>query len=66
MVYRLAEVRKARGFTQEALARASKVNRANIAKYEIGTSSPTLQTAEKLAQALKVTVDELIGEQKAG
>lgn len=64
MVNKLREIRKRKGMTQEALSRAAKINRANIAKYETGVSSPTLKSAEKLAAALGVTVDELIG--KAG
>ena len=66
MVYMLREIRKSRGMTQEALSRAARINRVNIAKYESGKSAPSLQSAEKLAQALNVTVDELIGERKAG
>jgi transcriptional regulator with XRE-family HTH domain len=64
MVNKLREIRKKKGMTQEALSKAAKINRVNIAKYETGVSSPTLKSAEKLAAALGVTVDELIG--KAG
>lgn len=64
MVNKLREIRKSKGMTQEALSKAAKINRVNIAKYETGVSSPTLKSAEKLAAALGVTVDELIG--KAG
>jgi transcriptional regulator with XRE-family HTH domain len=64
MVNKLREIRKRKGMTQEALSKAAKINRVNIAKYETGVSSPTLKSAEKLAAALGVTVDELIG--KAG
>ena len=64
MVNKLREIRKRKGMTQEALSKAATINRVNIATYETGVSSPTLKSAEKLAAALGVTVDELIG--KAG
>ena len=66
MVNRLREIRKAKGLTQKALSEAAQINRVNIAKYETGVSAPTLKSAEKLAAALGVTVDDLIGEKKAG
>lgn len=64
MVSNLKEIRKAKGMTQAQLAKAAKIHRITIAKYEAGRVDPTLNSAEKLAAALGVTVDELIG--KAG
>lgn len=64
MVSNLKEIRKAKGMTQAQLAKAAKIHRITIAKYEAGRVDPTLDSAEKLASALGVTVDELIG--KAG
>lgn len=64
MVSNLKEIRKAKGMTQAQLAKAAKIHRITIAKYEAGRIGPTLDSAEKLAAALGVTVDELIG--KAG
>lgn len=60
----LREIRRAHGMTQEALSAFSGVNRVSIAKYETGKSAPSLETAKRLADALGVTVDELI--RKAG
>lgn len=60
----LKEVRKAKGLTQLQLSEVSGVNRVSIAKYESGKSTPSLQTAERLAMALGVTIDELT--KKAG
>ena len=60
----LREIRKQKGMTQTALSKFSGVNRVCIAKYETGKNEPSLKTSEKLAAALGVTVDELIG--KAG
>ena len=51
--------------TQAQLSKAAKIHRITISKYEAGLVDPTLDSAEKLAAALGVTVDELIGK-KAG
>ena len=66
MLDKLVSIRKRKGMTQEALSRASGIHRVTIAKYETGTSSPRLSNLEKLAEALGVTVSELLGEEKAG
>jgi transcriptional regulator with XRE-family HTH domain len=58
---KLRELRRMKGMTQEALSKFSGVNRVSIAKYESGKTVPSMQTAKKLADALGVTVDELIG-----
>ena len=64
MVAKLRMIRKAKGMTQVELAKATNINRVTIAKYESGKVGPTLVNAEKLAQALGVPIEELIG--KAG
>lgn len=61
MKIKLREIRKKMGMTQAQLSTASGVNRISIARYETGATSPALCTAQKLAAALGVTVDELIG-----
>ncbi len=66
MLDKLVTIRKRKCMTQEALSRASGIHRVTIAKYETGTSSPRLSNLEKLAEALGVTVSELLGEEKAG
>ncbi len=40
---RLAELRKARHLTQQALADAIDINVSQLKRYEAGTSQPTLQ-----------------------
>lgn len=64
MVQKLREIRKKRGLTQKKLAELSRVPRICISRYEAGKYHPGLENASKLAAALGVTVDELIG--KAG
>ena len=60
MVAKLRQIRKARGMTQDQLAKATGINRVTIAKYETMKIDPRLEQAERLAAALGVTVNELI------
>lgn len=57
---RLAEVRRAHGLTQAQLAAASGVHRVTIARLELGEVSPKLETLERIADALGVTIDEVV------
>jgi transcriptional regulator with XRE-family HTH domain len=59
---RLREIRKARGYTQNKLAMKSGLSRQAIVVIESGQKSPTLNTLAKIANALDVTVSQLIGE----
>lgn len=52
--------REYRGFTQVALSEASGVNRVQIADIEAGRKSGSIETIKKLADALSVSVDDLI------
>ncbi len=57
---RLREERKRSRLTQEELARVSGVTRVTIARLETGASkTATLDTARKLARALKVDPGDL-------
>lgn len=64
-IARLAEVRRDKGMSQQALATASGVHRVTIARFETGKASPNVQTMAKLAAALGVTIDEIV-DRKAG
>ena len=64
MVANLKRIRKQLGMTQYELSRITNIHRVTIAKYEAGKVDPTLESAEKLASALGVTVDELIDNKK--
>ena len=59
---RLREIRKARGYTQNKLAMKSGLSRQAIVVIASGQKSPTLNTLAKIANALDVTVSQLIGE----
>ncbi len=58
---RLARIRKERGFTQVELAQQAGTIQAVISDYERGRIRPHAAMAGRLAQALGVTADELLG-----
>lgn len=57
----LREAREAKGWTQEDLAEAAQMNRTTIAKYETGRIEPKSKSLKRLAAALEVDVNVLIG-----
>lgn len=57
---RVRVYREYRGLTQSALAERARVNRVQIADIEAGRKSGSIETVRKLADALGVTVDDLI------
>lgn len=52
--------REWRGFNQSSLAKASGVNRTQIADIEAGRSKPSVVTLKKLAETLDVDMDMLV------
>lgn len=56
--------RAKKGMTQEALARAADLPLGTISRIEAGNSIPRIDTAEKLALGLGVSLAELLTEQK--
>lgn len=57
---RIRKLREAKGVTQEELAGAVGMMRSNISRIEAAKHRPTLETMEKIAKALKVSVADLI------
>lgn len=57
----LAVYRKWRGLSQAALSRKSGVNRVQIVDIESGRKQGSVETLKKLADALDVMVDDLLG-----
>ncbi len=53
-------LRKRANITQEALAEQVGVVRQTIVKWESGESTPDLETAGRLAEALQVSLDDLV------
>jgi len=54
---RLATLREARGFSQEALSAAASCHRVTVGKIETLKNSPRMETLERLAIALDVRVN---------
>lgn len=57
----LLKYRKERGFSQEDLAILCNVSRQAISKWENGTANPDMDNLKMLAQSLKVSLDDLLG-----
>lgn len=58
----IERLREAKGLSQEKLARLADVANNTLIKMESGENqNPTLETLKKVAKALEVSVDELIG-----
>ena len=58
---KIREIRLSRGYNQEQLAELASLNRVTIAKYEAGKVEPGAQALSRIADALEVTVDQLLG-----
>ena len=56
-------MREKRGFTQETLSEKTGLHRVTIAKYETMDGGVTLESAIRLANALKCTVEDLYGKE---
>lgn len=56
---RVAELRKARGMSQTALARALDVVPATVAAWESGRNVPRTEMLPQLAKIFGCTIDEL-------
>lgn len=59
----LKSIRKRAGLTQERLAEKVGITQSAVAAHEAGTSGMSLATARKYAEALGITVDDLIREE---
>jgi len=58
---RLAELRKQHKISQEELAKKIGVHQNVIGRYERGEARPSIELATKLANALEVSLDYLVG-----
>lgn len=58
---RLREAREMRGYKQEQLADLAKMPATTIAHFEAGTRKPSFDSLRKLAIALEITTDYLLG-----
>lgn len=61
---RIAELRRDRGLNQEQLAELSLLSRVTIAKYESGRVEPGALSLSRIADALDVTTDMILGREE--
>lgn len=57
----LAELRKAKGLTQQELANLAAVSRVSVARYETTDRMPNGKVVARLARALGVSTSRLLG-----
>lgn len=60
MASRLQALRTSRNITQERLAMLTGIHRVTIARYEGERVKPSLENAAKIANALGVSIEELM------
>jgi transcriptional regulator with XRE-family HTH domain len=60
----IRKLREERGLTQQDMSNASGIPRATWASLESGASNPTLSVLNRVATALQVSIEELIGAPK--
>lgn len=56
----IRDARLDRGYTQEELAQALRVTPATVARYELGTRSPSIATLLQIAVLLGTTIEALV------
>lgn len=61
---KVAFCRKEKGISQAELGKLSGINGDIVGKYERGEMKPSIETAKKLADALEVSLDYLVGDQE--
>lgn len=57
---RLSELRRLKGFSQEAFAHKCNFDRTYIGILERGEKSPTLNTLDRIATSLEMTLSDLL------
>jgi len=61
----IRKLRLKKGLSQEKLARLADISNATLIKIEAGVAKePTIITVTKIADALEVSIDELVGRVK--
>jgi len=58
---RLKEARKRKGWSRFRLSLETRIQELSIYRYESGKGNPSLPTLMRLAKALDVSIDELLG-----
>ena len=65
MLERLRDILKERGLTLRAFAEMSGISQPNLSNYINGNISPTLETLDKIAKSLDMSVRDLFQEEDA-
>jgi transcriptional regulator with XRE-family HTH domain len=61
----IRKFRLKKGLSQEKLARLADISTATLVKIEAGVAKePTITTVAKIADALEVSIDELVGRKR--
>ena len=60
----IAEMRKAKGLTQEELAEKLEVNNRTISRWENGKNMPDISLYKPLCEILKISIEELVNGEK--
>ena len=61
----IKRIRKKKGLTQEKLARLADISNNTLVKIEMGMAKePTITTVRKIADALNISIDELVGRKR--
>lgn len=60
----IAEMRKAKGLTQEELAEKLGVNNRTISRWENGKNMPDISLYKPLCEILKISIEELVNGEK--
>jgi XRE family transcriptional regulator, regulator of sulfur utilization len=63
--HNIRELRQARGFTQQQMAKLSGLPRATWANLESGGANPTLTVLHAVAMAFQVSLEEIVAEPRA-
>ncbi|MBC8390576.1 MAG: helix-turn-helix transcriptional regulator [Actinobacteria bacterium] len=57
----IKKIRKKKGLSQDKLAKLADITHTTLVKIESGVNdNPTIKTLKKIADALEVTLDELV------
>lgn len=64
MIFRLREILKIRQITIARFAEISGISQSNLSNYMMGKVSPTLETLNKIAEALGINVSTLFKEEE--
>lgn len=60
MELKIRQLREKAGLSQKALAHKAKISQGKVSEYESGKSIPRLDSARRIADALGVSIDELV------